>query len=351
MIHTNDSTSCLPLLRNASAVLLWCMAAGCGKPAPPPQAKPEPKQAAVQPAPATQAVAAVPAPPAPAVPTNTPPPPKPKLELTSNIIAYVGTEPVLTEEFTKDIPEGTLDTMPDYLRRQYAARIDELIGYHLAGCAADRECFTNEPGYQRDIDAALRKVNLSYYFERHIQARATVTDQEVKEQYTLHADAYKVPATLRVRHILVEVKTGAYAAEVSNALEKAQGLRKRVLEGEKFEDVAASDSDCVTKSKGGDLGYRQRGQLEPVIEDTAFALHGTEISGVIRSRYGFHIVQVTDRMAERRRTFDEVKNEIRTELEQRREQQLYAGLLATLTNTYPVIRNEHVIQDLVRGGL
>ena len=108
--------------------------------------------------------------------------------------------------------------------------------------------------------------------ERHVAAAAPVQDQDVKEYYLVHKQEYTAPERVRARHILVSVKRGAYPAEVSNAWNKASLLRRRVLEGEPFSEVARQESDCPSRDNGGDLGYFEPGQMVPAFTDKVFKL-------------------------------------------------------------------------------
>lgn len=267
--------------------------------------------------------------------------------LTSNIIALVDGQPVTVDEFTRAFPLETLERMPDYLRRQYAGFIQQLIENRVMAVAAEHEDFSDDPAYQAELEEAVRQVKMRYYYARHVSAGVRVSDEDVKQYYQKHLKEYSVPDRLRVRHILVEVKRGAHPAEVSNAYNRAVELRQRIQEGEPFATLALNESSCPSRTQGGDLGYVQRGQLVPEVERAAFALRGNELSPVIQSEFGYHIVQVTDRVAGRRRTLEEVRDEIRDRLIQERERARYQEVLQQLTNTYKVIRNEQVIQELV----
>lgn len=267
--------------------------------------------------------------------------------LNSNIIALVGGEPVTVEEFTRTFPREALERMPDYLRRQYATFVQQLIENRVLAVAAEDEDFSHDPEYLAELKEAVRQVKMRHYYARHVSGGVKVTDKEIEEYYKKHAKEYTVPERVRVRHILVEVRKGAHPAEVSNAFERAVELRQRILEGEGFHEVAMKESSCPSRAQGGDLGYVERGQLVPEVERVAFSLRGSEISPVVRSEFGYHIVQVTDRVAARRRTLEEVREEIRDRLMQERERARYQALLTRLTNTYQVIRNEKVIEELV----
>ncbi len=320
-------------------------------PAPPPAPAPRP---AVQVEDAERALlqSALPPEPAPAAaPARAPSPPRPAQPLTSNVIALVDGQPVTVDEFTRAFPLETLERMPDYLRRQYAEFVQQLIDNRVLAAAADQEDFSNDPAYRSELEEAARQVKMRYYYTRHISGAVTVSEDDIKQYYQRRIRDFSVPQRVRVRHILIEVKRDAHPAEVSNAYERMVGIRQRVQEGEPFAKLALSESSCPSRTQGGDLGYVQRGQLVPDVERAAFSLRGNEISPVIQSEFGYHIVQVTDRVAERRRTLDEVRDEIRDRLTQERERARYQEVLQQLTNTHQVIRNEQVIQELVHRRL
>jgi peptidyl-prolyl cis-trans isomerase C len=271
--------------------------------------------------------------------------------LTTNVVAIVGNEALTVEDFRRAFPGPALEQLPEYLRREVKTFIDQMINNRVLAHAALREDYTHKPEFQRDLDAAVAQVKMRYLYEEKIAGPSKAGDADIAAYYKEHEAEFTVPERVRARHILVEVQPGALPAEQSNAWQKAQHLRRRVMEGEDFAQLAAQESSCPSRSKGGDLDFFTRGQMAPAFEAAAFGLERNEISPVVQTEFGYHIIQLTDRMPPRRRTLQEARDDIRSTLEQQRERARYEALLATLTNTYPVIRNERVIQDLVHSRL
>jgi peptidyl-prolyl cis-trans isomerase C len=272
-------------------------------------------------------------------------------ELTTNDLALVDNIPVKADEFYRVFAGKALDTLPNYLRREYDKQrkefIDRLISNKLFEYAASKEDFSQDPKYTAAVDDALRKVNMQYFYDRYIASKVKIDEKDSKEYYNKHSDNYISPERIRVRHILVELKPNAFMAEATHAREKIEKLRQRVMEGESFEAVAGAESDCPSKGRGGDLGFFQRGEMEAKFEKAAFALEKNEISDIVETEFGYHIIKLIDRIPQRQQPYDDVKTEIRNELQVQMEQQLYLDILKSLTNKYEVIRNEELIRKLV----
>jgi len=278
---------------------------------------------------------------------------KPEVKLTTNIIAIVNNSPINIDEFQRIFPADKLDKLPNFLRREYDKNrvkfIEQLINSKAIACAADEYDFSNFPEYQKELDEVTKQLKTRYFYDQEILEKIKVIEEEIKDYYDKNEELYLTPERVRAQHILIEVKKGAHPAEVSNALEKAKKTRRRVLEGEDFSKVAVDISDCPSGPQGGDLGFFQSGQMVPAFEEVAFNLAKNEISDIVKTEFGYHIIKLSDKIPQRRQSFNEVKSAIRNTLEKQREQNLYNELLNSLTNKYKVIKNEKLINKLVHG--
>lgn len=139
------------------------------------------------------------------------------------------------------------------------------------------------------------------------------TEKEMKEFYEQNkARLYDVPETVRARHILIAVNATDDAAKKAVKKEKAEALRKQLVDakGANFEKLAQDNSDCPSKAMGGDLGEFRKGQMVPAFEVVAFGLKTNEISAVVETDFGYHVIQMTEHNAPRTVAFDEVKPQI-----------------------------------------
>ena len=128
------------------------------------------------------------------------------------------------------------------------------------------------------------------------------SEEDVKKSYDEKIQAGQI----RVRHILLMTQGKDETAKVQ-AKTKIEELLKQAKSGADFAALAKSDSDCSSKSRGGDLGFFGKGQMVPEFEQAAFALKEGEIGGVVETKYGYHIIK--------RATFADVKEEIKAQLD------------------------------------
>lgn len=141
-----------------------------------------------------------------------------------------------------------------------------------------------------------------------------VADSSLQAAYAQQQDRFKTPERVEARHILL-MTTDKPAAEVAKLKVKAQDLLKKLRSGGDFAQLAKDNSEDPGSSvKGGDLGFLVRGQTVPEFEKAAFSMQPGQISDVVTTQYGFHIIQVTKKEQARLRPFEEVKDELRQDI-------------------------------------
>lgn len=166
-----------------------------------------------------------------------------------------------------------------------------------------------------------------------------VSDADVQALYAERAATLKTPERRALRHILIEVPADAEDVAIETAREKILQVRKRLVAGEDFATLAAEVSDDpVSAREGGDLGRMERGMLDPILEQVAFNLQLGELSEPVRSRFGYHLLEVTAIQPGEVPTLDEVSEDLRQELQNRSAEGAFydaAERLATLTYEVP----------------
>ena len=146
-----------------------------------------------------------------------------------------------------------------------------------------------------------------------------VTDAEVQAYYNAHQDQYQVKEQVKVRHILIAVPSGADAKTDAAAKAKAEDILKQIKAGGNFADLAAKNSDDPgSKVQGGELGFLDRGKTVPEFDKAAFTLAPGQTSDVIKTQFGYHILQVEEKKTAHLRPVAEVKPEIVPVLEQQK---------------------------------
>ncbi len=142
----------------------------------------------------------------------------------------------------------------------------------------------------------------------------TVTDAQLRAAYAGSMDSFRTPEPVKVRHILLMTQ-GKSDAEKKAALAKAQDLLKQIKAGGDFAELAKKNSqDPGSAQNGGDLGFIVRGQTVAPFEKFAFSAKPKEISDLVTTEYGYHIIQVTEKQTARVKPFEEVKDSIAEQL-------------------------------------
>lgn len=188
--------------------------------------------------------------------------------------------------------------------------------------------FLKQNGITREIFE--RDVGEQIKIEKLLKVSAP-TDEEIKAYYDENKTTYfSVPETISARHILIAVDAADDAAKKKAKKEKAEDLRQKLVKGGDFAKLAEENSDCPSKSKGGNLGEFPRGNMVPAFEQAAFSLKTNEISGVVETEFGYHIIQTIGRNPPRTTSFDEVKGQIAFRLKGRKVQEKLEALVEKL---------------------
>jgi len=157
-----------------------------------------------------------------------------------------------------------------------------------------------------------------------------ISDKEVRAFYDSHADIFKRPEEVRASHILIKVPSDADKKAVAAAKKKIEAARKRLKNGEDFAKVAKEVSEGPTAKRGGDLGYFKRGQMVKPFEDAAFGMKVGQVSGIVRTRFGFHLIKVTGKKPASMVAYAKVQNKIRDYLKQKKIQEEVQTMLKNL---------------------
>lgn len=160
------------------------------------------------------------------------------------------------------------------------------------------------------------RVNVRYmaFRPKDFRDKVDISPEEIKIYYETNIDDFVLPEQVKARHILIQVSPDADPEKIEQARKKAEEILAKAKQGEDFASLAEKYSEGPTAKKGGDLGYFPRGRMVREFEDAAFSLQAGEISSLVRTRFGFHIIKVEDVREERRQGLDEVRASIESTL-------------------------------------
>ncbi len=170
-------------------------------------------------------------------------------------------------------------------------------------------------------------------------AAAEVTDDELKDYFDQHHDEFAAPEQRRARHILIPLAKGAGAAAEAEAQKKAAEVMARLKAGESFESLAkALSGDPGSAAQGGDLGWFERGVMDPAFEKAVFSMKPGEVKGPVRSAFGLHIIELVDERAGGAVDFAAVKDKVLAAVRAAKGERLFyddSDRLANLSYEHP----------------
>lgn len=169
---------------------------------------------------------------------------------------------------------------------------------------------------QKEMYKSEREVKVEYvvFSSEDHRPKVQISDEQLQDYYDDNQSRYVQEEQVRARHILVKVPKDASKKVEQEAKKKIEGLLARVKAGEDFAKLAKENSDCPSASKGGDLGFFGRGQMAKPFEEVAFSLPVGEVSDIVKTEFGYHIIKVEERKEPATKEFSEVADEIRTKL-------------------------------------
>lgn len=247
-----------------------------------------------------------------------------RFQLTVSVFEELIRQGLLEEKFRKRVTDG-ISVGPGELQDEFRYK-NEKIKLSYAVIKPEELAAKITPS-DAEIKAAYEKNRSRYQVPEkrvvryglldtnQLRRNVQVSDDQLKVQYQNNIQQYQVPNRVHAEHILF-MTVGKTDAEVDEIKKNAEDVLKQAKKGGKFEDLAKKYSeDPGSKEKGGDLGWITQGQTVPEFEKTAFGLDKGQISELVKTQYGFHIIKVLDKETARTKTFDEVKDSLRAPMQ------------------------------------
>jgi peptidyl-prolyl cis-trans isomerase C len=164
---------------------------------------------------------------------------------------------------------------------------------------------------EKDLHGFIRRrLLISRFVEADFVLKTVVSDADTRSFYDKNSDKFNQGETVKASHILIGVGSAASADDKKKAREKAEKLRKELAGGADFAALAKENSTDFSSKQGGDLGFFGKGQMVPPFEKAAFALKPGEISDVVETQFGYHIIKLTEKRAAATTDYNGVKSKI-----------------------------------------
>ena len=213
---------------------------------------------------------------------------------------------------------------------QVTARVDQVKGGFPSEEAFAEQLATSgltEAGLMQEVELAIRIEKL---LEEHTSGQDETEEQEAREFYVENLGRFKQAEQVKTSHILIPVEEADTEEMKAEKKQKLEGILEQVRGGADFAELAQEHSSCPSKARGGDLGFFPRGQMVGEFDEAAFALEVGQVSDVVETQFGYHIIKLTDKKAASTVPFDESKAEIISFLDSQKKQQAVATFIDSL---------------------
>ena len=235
-----------------------------------------------------------------------------------NVVVEIGKYKITIDEFENELKRygksqsfrDKLDTLTEEGKKRV---LENMIRENLFYIAGEEEGIKLSSEEEEQINRLKRYIIIRKYITEKLKEKP-VTEEEMKDYYKKNKKEFVIPEKRKVSHIIVSDEN------------KAKELLKKIKEGADFSQIAKENNIDGSKNRGGDLGWISKGYMIKEFEEVAFSLKKGEISDVIKTKFGYHIIKVEDIKPEEEKNFEEVKESIRKKIEEERIKQLEEDL-------------------------
>ena len=203
--------------------------------------------------------------------------------------------------------KATAEDIDSYIERIKSQ--GELDDEQLAAALADQGLTIEQ--YRKQI---AQEIEQALLMNKEVSSRISITNEAVQRYYQAHQDDYAIPDQVRIRHIFLPVSPGPGPGAMLKMTTLLETLHDRANRGEDFATLALTYSLGPGADQGGDLGFFERGQMDPAIEEMAFSIPEGEISPPFETSTGVHLIKVEERDIAGVKPLAEVQEEIRSQL-------------------------------------
>ena len=234
-----------------------------------------------------------------------------------NVVAKIGKKTVTLSDIDRIISyadpdkQKLINSNPQFKEAVLRQYIQSLVVSDLA----KKEGFNEKPEVKESLNFYTDTYLANEYIKREITGKIAISNDEKKKYYDAHKEDFAVPETVKVRHILIRTEQNATEDNKKKAKQKAEDILRRLTSGEDFAKVASEvTEDPSTKASGGDLGFFPRGRMVKSFEDAAFSLKPGEISGIVESPFGYHIIKSEEKKPPHTESYEEASENIQQRL-------------------------------------
>lgn len=250
------------------------------------------------------------------------------------VLAEVNGGSITSADFTREIKN-----LPEYLRAMAETPegrkeiLDTMVIRELILQQAAKDNLDKGPEIEERLQDLRKRLVVEAYLKKKVETESQISDADLQKFYDQNKDKFKTGDQVRASHILVKTE------------KEAKDILAQIKAGGNFEELAKKHSADSSAQKGGDLGWFGKGSMVPVFEKAALALKEGQISDVVKSDFGFHIIKLTGKRSAGIRPLDEVKEQIKGAMMPQKQQEVFQKIKEDLKKNAKIT----IKDDAVKG--
>jgi peptidyl-prolyl cis-trans isomerase C len=255
------------------------------------------------------------------------------------VLAEVNGATITDADFYKE-----QENLPPYLKPMTETAdgkkemLDTMVVRELIMQQAQKDGIDKSPAVAAKLEDLRKRVIVEAFLKKKVEESANVSDADLQAFYKKNEDKFKTGDQIRASHILVKTEP------------EAKEIEKQLKGGAKFEDLAKKNSIDGAAAKGGDLGWFGKGSMLPDFEKVAFSLKEGTTSGIVQTKFGYHIIKATGKRPAGTRSFEEVKDQIKAAIGPEKQQETFKKLKEDLKKDAKLSIKEDALKGLKNKG-
>ncbi len=256
-----------------------------------------------------------------------------------DVLAEVNGTTITTGDFKKE-----LANLPPYLKPMTETpdgkkeMLETMVIRELILQQANKDGVDKSPIVAEKLAELKKRLVVEAFLKKKVEEQANISDPDLQKFYDENKEKFKSDDQIKASHILMKDE------------KTAQSVLAKIKAGGSFEELAKQNSMDSAAAKGGDLGWFGKGSMLPEFEKVAFSLKEGELSGIVKTKFGYHIIKLTGKRPAGQRQFAEVKDQIKAALLPSKQQEVFQKLKDDLKKSSKYTIKEDVLKKMDTGG-
>ena len=252
-----------------------------------------------------------------------------------SVLAEVNGGSITSADFSRE-----LKNLPEYLKAMADTpegrkeMLDTMVIRELILQQAAKDGLDKGAEIEEKLQDLKKRLVVESYLKKKVEAESQVSDADLQKFYDANKEKFKTGEQIKASHILVKTE------------KEAKDLLAQIKAGGNFEELAKKHSADSSAQKGGDLGWFGKGSMVPVFEKAALALKEGQISDVVKSDFGYHIIKLTGKRGAGVRPLDEVKDQIKGAIMPQKQQEIFQKIKEELKKNAKITVKEDVLNSM-----